>query len=101
MMEPADVRHLGQVAAIGGVDLTRLWAVHLQRSMGSPGMVVAEVVREDPPEMTLVDHDDVIKALAADGPDEPLYEGILPRASRRCNDLLESHPCDPLAEDRP
>ena len=38
VMEPAKFRHLNHGTAVGGVDLTRLRAVHLQRPMSSPSI---------------------------------------------------------------
>ena len=58
MPEPTNFRHLHHTVAIGGVDLTRLRGVHLQRSMGSPSVVVTEVRAECSLQVLLVDHDD-------------------------------------------
>src|SRR5574342_92358 len=54
-------------------------------------MVVLEVVAEQSAEVTLVEDDDLVEALAADAADDPLGEGILPRTSRSGENLFDSH----------
>jgi hypothetical protein len=46
--------------------------------MGSPGMVIAEVARENPHEMPFVQDDHLIEHLAPDTTDEPFDVRILP-----------------------
>lgn len=53
--------------------------------------VVQEIVSQDSPQAELVENDDVVQALAADGPDETLDEGILPGTSRCREDFLNAH----------
>jgi hypothetical protein len=43
-------------------------------------MVIGEVAGQGAAEVSLVEHEDVIQALASDRADEPFREGILPRA---------------------
>jgi hypothetical protein len=80
-MDPADLRHPDHSTAIGGVDFTRVGAVHLQGAMNPPPMTVGEVISEDSLEMSLVDHDHVVETVSTDGPGQPLDVGILPRGS--------------------
>ena len=61
-------------------------------------MVVAEVRTEGALQVLLVDHDDVVEALAPIGSDEPLDQRILPRTSSRGEDFLDAQPRDPLAK---
>ena len=98
MVETADLRHLDHSSAIDGVDLTRLWAVHLQGAMNPPPMTIGEAISEDPLEMPLVDHHHMVQAVSADAPDQPFDVGILPRASGCNEDLLKTHPRDPRAK---
>ena len=42
-------------------------------------VVIEEVVTQQPPQVILVQHDDMVEALAAQGPDEALHVRILPR----------------------
>ena len=60
-------------------------------------MIVVEISRNDAPEMAFIQNDDVIEAVASQGSYEPLHERVLPRTSRRANDLLDPHaPDSPL-----
>jgi hypothetical protein len=51
--------------------------------------------------MGLVQHDDVVEALAAEGADEPFHVGILPRRPRRCLDFMDPHGLDSARERDP
>ncbi len=67
-------------------------------------MIVDEILRHDPPEMALVQSDDMIEAVPSQGSDEPLHEWVLPGTSRCANNLLDPHAANPplkcLAVDR-
>ncbi len=54
-------------------------------------MVVHEVRTKDAPQVSLVEHDDVIQTLSADRTYEPLAIRILPGRPRRANDFFDSH----------
>jgi hypothetical protein len=41
--------------------------------------------------VTLAEDDDMVQALAPDGADEALREGVLPRAVRRRQDFTDAH----------
>ena len=45
-------------------------------------MVAVEVLHKDPVERVLIEHDDVVEALAADRADQPFDISILPRRPR-------------------
>jgi hypothetical protein len=55
-------------------------------------VVVGEVSDQDAPQVSCAEDKDVIQALTADRADEPLREGILPRAARCREDFLDPHP---------
>ncbi len=57
-------------------------------------MVVVEIARKDPPQVPMVQDDDVVQALASDRADNAFHIGILPRRSGRCHDLLNVHGLD-------
>jgi hypothetical protein len=78
MVEPAEILVLNGAAAIGGVDLARFRAVHVERQMCLPSMVVAEVVLEESLPVTLVENDHVIETISPDRADEPLNVRALP-----------------------
>jgi hypothetical protein len=47
------------------------------------GVVVVDVLLEEPPEVPFAEYDDVIEQLAAAGPDPALSERVLPGAAVR------------------
>src|SRR5262245_4030517 len=57
-------------------------------------MVIADMSRENPSEMRLIDDDDVIEALALDRPDQPVDVGILPRTGRSRDDVGDAKASD-------
>jgi hypothetical protein len=59
-------------------------------------MVVVEISAHDAPEMALVQSDNMIEAVAAQGSNEPLHELVLPWTSRCAEDLLDAHTVHPL-----
>src|SRR5262249_50296905 len=62
---------------------SRLRCVFAQRQVSSPPMVISAVRRECSMQRVFAEYDDMIQALAANGPDEPFDVGPLPRRSRR------------------
>ena len=54
-------------------------------------VVVEEVVAQQATQVVLVQHDDVVEALAAQGPDEAFHVRILPRGPRRRLDFVDPH----------
>ena len=61
-------------------------------------MVIIEVTCQDPFQLTLVQYDDVVQAVAADAPDHSFNVGILPRAPWSCQDLFDIHAFEALAK---
>ena len=53
-------------AELGALHRPRRRAVHGERAVTAPAVVVLEVVAEEPPQVPLVDDDDVVQALAAE-----------------------------------
>ena len=101
MMESADLGDFRNPPSIDGVSLPTLWSVHLEGLVGPPPMVVAEVVGEDPLKVPLAEYDRVIQALAPDGADEPLDEGVLPRRLGSDLDFFHPQARDSLPERHP
>src|ERR1700674_4158834 len=64
--------------------------------MRSPVVIVVEVSTNDAPEVTVVQNDDMIEAVAAQSSDESLHEWVLPWTSRCAEDLLDPHAVKPL-----
>ena len=72
MLNSTDVGELDDFTDLGRLHGARIGTVHLQRAVNSPPMVVVEVACKDSLEVALVQDNDMVKALAADGADEPL-----------------------------
>ena len=81
MVQATYLRDLPHAAEFGRLSGARDRRVHVQRSMDSIAMIVAQVWLEYTLEMPLVQHDDIIEELSADTADHPLDVGILPRTS--------------------
>jgi hypothetical protein len=54
------------------------WSIVGERLVGTRGVVVGNVGAEEPAQMGVLENDDLIPALAADGADHPFHEGVLP-----------------------
>jgi hypothetical protein len=60
--------------------VARYWALEPKAAMGTVEVVVLRELDEDGAQMTLVDDNHVIQALAANRANQPLRDGILPSA---------------------
>mgnify|MGYP001819726022 CR=1 FL=1 len=58
-------------------------------------MVVTEIFTKDPAQVSLIEHDDVIQTIPANGTDQAFDEWVLPRRTRRCKHILYSQAFDP------
>jgi hypothetical protein len=54
--------------------------------------IIGEVAGQDSAEVPLAEHEDIVQRLAPDRTDEPFREGVLPRAPRGGEDLLDLVP---------
>src|SRR5262245_38475187 len=75
-------------------------AVLAEREMRSGVVMVLKVARQHAAQMALVEDDDVIQTFPADRTDETLRIGVLPRRSRRGDDLRDPHRSNAMAESR-
>ena len=73
MMQTTDLRDLDYRTAIDRVHFPALRAIHLQRLVHVPFVVVAEVRSEDPKEVFLIEDNHVIEALSPNGADESFH----------------------------
>jgi hypothetical protein len=64
MVQAADFGKLHDLACCGEFDRPDIWSVLVEREMGAGPMVVDEIAGQDPAEMSLVQDEDVIQALA-------------------------------------
>jgi|SRR5262245_66338711 hypothetical protein len=66
MMESSHFRHRNHPASIWRGDGAWLWAIHGEREMRAPAMVIVEILLQEPLEVTFAQHDHVIQAPTAD-----------------------------------
>jgi hypothetical protein len=81
-IEAAGFRNLHDMPVFGLLHRPRCRAVHGKRAVATPAVVMLEVVAEEPPQVTFVEDDDLAQALAANAPDRPLDERVLPGTPR-------------------
>ena len=93
-MEPADLRNRNDAATWRGLHDSWLGTVVVERSVGPRGVVVAAVAAEEPAEMGLVEDEEMIQALPADGADHPLHERVLPGCAWGGEDLADPQALD-------
>jgi len=89
MVQSACLREFDHSALFWSLHWSRNRAVLRQRPMWTRVVIVFEVVLENVLKVAFADDDEVIEALAADGPDESFDVRILPRRTRRNGLLLE------------
>ena len=78
MMQASDHGYLDDSALVGVLHRSGLRGVLLQREVRSTTVVVGEVVSQQATQLRVVQHHDVVEALAAQGADEPFHVRILP-----------------------
>jgi len=83
VVETAHFGDLDDFSSLEALDLTRLWAIPLQREMSALVVVVAEVTAQDPSQMVLIQHDDMVQTLPADTADQPFGMSANRRRSAR------------------
>ena len=83
MMQTAHFTNLDHSTLCWRLYSSGLRCVFVERQVSSPPMVISAVRRECPMQRAFAEYDDMIQALAANGPDEPFDVGPLPRRSRR------------------
>ena len=66
--------------------------------MCSASMVVLKVYRQHTAQVMLIEDDDVIETFVPDRADDAFDIGVLPRRSRRGDDLLDGHRLNTIAE---
>ena len=80
MVQAADFGKLHDLPCRREFDRPQVGRVLVEGEVGPHLMVVGEIAGQDAAEVSLAEDEHVIQALAPDRADEPLREGILPRA---------------------
>jgi hypothetical protein len=78
VVESADLRNGDDPAAWWRFDSSGLGTVVVERLVWPRGVVVGGVGVQESAEVGLAQNEEVIQALAPDGADHPLHEGVLP-----------------------
>ena len=98
MVQATDLGQLDHHPGLWRRHRARLRGVLDEGQMGSGAVVVGEVACENPAKMALAKDDYVVETLAADGSDQALDEGVLPRGPRGAHDLVDAHSFDATAK---
>jgi hypothetical protein len=102
-LKATDIRKLDDFPEFARPHRAMLGGVHLQRLMNSPPVIEVDVAQQTSAQVALMQDDDVVQTLAAQGADQSLGVRILPRAPRRRGHLFDpqaSHtPAEPGAVD--
>jgi hypothetical protein len=91
MMQTADVWNWDDRAAVWRLGRPRDGRVLVQRKVSAPVVIVGEVPLEVALQRALVQHNDVIEALASEGANHALNERILPGTTRRRQHFFDAH----------
>src|ERR1039457_7257071 len=84
------------VALLGWFNRTRLRTILVQRPVGAMVMIIAEVVREPPSQVVLVEHDHMVQTFAANGADQAFDERVVQGSAWRNKFLFQSEGKSPL-----
>ena len=98
MVESADLRQRNDLTMRWRLDSTRFRRVFVESQVRARGVIVAEVIAETTPQVSLVEDDDVVEEFASDGTDQALGEGILPRRARRGENLGDADALRPSSK---
>jgi len=72
MMQTAHLRERDDLACRGRLYAARLRTILVEREMCSGPVLILKIARQDAPQVTLVEDDNVIQAFASDRADEAL-----------------------------
>ena len=91
MMQATDFGNLHDSARRGELDGPDIRRILVEREMRASPVIVREVRGQDASQMPLAENDSMVEALASHRADEPLREGILPRAVGHREDFVDPH----------
>jgi len=101
MMQATDFGNLDNRAELRWLDWPSVGCIFVERKVSSHPVIVREVASQGAAQVPFAEDEDVIQTLAPDRADEPLREGVLPRAVGRRQDLIDSHAPHSLSERGP
>ena len=77
------------LTSIRQFDESVFWWVFIQRKLRSAGVTILEVVAKYTSQVRLINNDDVLKSISANGANNALNIRILPRTSRCWDHILD------------
>ena len=98
MVQAADLWEGDNVAGRGRLHRPGLGAIFVDREMRAASVVVLKGCRQHTAEVVLIEDDDVVETFAADRANDAFDIGVLPRRSRRGDDLFDGHRLNTIAE---
>src|SRR6267143_4292869 len=99
MMEATDFANWDDRAEFRPLNRAAVGRILVEREVSTRPVVVRDVASQGAAQVPFAKDEDVIQTLAPDGADEPLREGVLPRAVRRREDFTDAHALHALPED--
>src|SRR3989441_8519294 len=90
MVEATDFANRDDLAEFRPLNCAAVWRILFEREVSTRPVVVREVASQGAAQVSLAQDEYVIQTLAPDGANEPLREGVLPRAVRRCDDFTDA-----------
>src|SRR5213594_2505337 len=98
MVEATDFANRDDLAEFRPLNSAAVGGILVEREVSTRPVVVREVASQGAAQVPFAKDEDVIQALAPDGSDEPLREGVLPWAVRRREDFTDAHALHALPE---
>ncbi len=98
MMESTHQRQRDDVASIWWFDRACLRTVGIQGSVSAVTVIIVDVVGHDLTQVLLIQNNHVVQTFAADRPDQPFHNRILPRRPQRDQLLFQTQPLDLVDE---
>src|SRR5436309_15870845 len=98
MMEATDFGNRDDRAEFRRLNWAAVGRILVEREVSTCPVVVREVASQGAAQVPFAENEYVIWTLAPDGADEPLREGVLPRALRRREDFTDAHALHALPE---
>ena len=95
MVQATDKGKRNNVTHLGGFYSTGFRRILIQRYVRSARMIITEVLAKNSTQVPLIENNNMMQTVSAYGPDNSLYERILPRRARGRNDLLDTQALDP------
>src|SRR5260370_629627 len=91
MVQATDFGDGNDPAEVPPLNWPAVGRILVEREVSTRPVVVGEVAGEGAAQVPFAEDEDMIQTLAPDRADEPLREGVLPRAVGRRQDLIDPH----------